>query len=1019
MTRPRHHDKLFTIAPHAPFLKTLVDRICDGTLLNDWDIRGPFGLSDVTIILPTRRARLALADAFATKLGGAALLPDIRTFGGAPEEEEPFLPPYDAAPIPPSVSPLKQKLILAQLIEAWTRARNQSTPELQPGAGEILSLAQSLADLIDDCHVEQIDPKSLRTITPENLAANWQTNLEFLDIALDVWPNVLAERAEIDAAAARNLKLQRQTDALSTIFEDRPVIAAGSTGSIPATANLLQAVTRLERGALVLPGLDTSLSAESFATLTNPENDPHGHPQYGLAQLVDRLGTTPDNVIELAPESSADRTSIIRQALALADETAKWAETRPKYEGNLQEAFAAVSAAVARNDEEQARAIAVAAREALANQTSVGIISPDRNLARRIAAELQRFEIEVDDSAGTPLFQSSVGRLARQVLAVAAKNFAPVDIMALLRNRRASIGLKRADLTNIADLLDVALLRGPRPAPGVQGLVARLDANLADQIDHPALRLSPSQGAQIRDLIEALQAALTPLVACLENTSFSVSEFVTALGAALANIVKQPDNQTREPWPEYRQLDEWISAVQSETGNGPRLTGFGIEASLEALMGGLAVRSPRAAREDIAIWGQLEARLQNPDLLILAGLNEGTWPEATDPGPWLNRAMRLSAGLEPPERRQGQAAHDFEMAMGNAEVLITRADRQGTSPATPSRLLQRLDAYLGPDVSRTMQARGQKWVQAARDLDFVATPQPAARPAPKPPISKRPKSLSITEIETLIRSPYDLYAKYVLGLRRLDGVGEDPDASARGTLIHAIFGNFVEAGHDPEAANAVETLYNIAETVFTALEATPERRTIWLERFKPAADAFIDFERARAGRTKTRHAELYGKWAFPIDGATFTLRGRADRIDEMLDGSAEIFDFKTGSVPSPGEMKLLNAPQLPLEAAMVREEAFEALGARPTSVLAYIKIGAGPTPFELTPFSLADGQDIAAVTDDILRRLYAQISAYLLTPDTAMASRIFPNPKQRYRGDYDHLARTGEWTLIDGEDEAL
>lgn len=1010
---------LFTIAPNAPFLTTLVARVCDGTLLGNWDISGPFGLADVTIILPTRRARLALADAFATKLGGAALLPDIRTFGGAPEEEEPFLPPYDAAPIPPLVAPLKQKLMLAQLIETWANKQNQATPELKPGAGEILSLAQSLAELIDDCHIEQIDPKTLRNIAPENLADNWQTNLKFLDIALEMWPAILAERGEIDAALARNLQLQRQADALQTLFGDRPVIAAGSTGSIPATANLLQAITQLERGALVLPGLDTSIDTDGFATLTNAQNDPHGHPQYGLMQLLKRLNTTSELVTELAPETSSQRTAIVRQALALAEATADWAVTRQQFTPELTKAFASVDIMVARNDEEQARAIALAARNALANTQTVGIISPDRNLARRITAELQRFEIDVDDSAGTPLFQSRVGRLARQVLALATGNFAPIDVMALLRNRRTYIGFSRKNLTSAADLMDIALLRGPRPAPGLLGLLARLNANLKGEMDHPPKKLTAVEGVVVEELLKQLQVAIEPLMTCFAATSFSAAEFATALGAAVGNVTAIPTDQLGDPWPEYRQFTDWVAAIQLETGNGPRLARFGIEVSLEALMTGTTIRTPQAAREDIAIWGLLEARLQNPDLIILAGLSEGTWPEATDPGPWLNRTMRLAAGLEPPERRQGQAAHDFEMAIGNAKVLITRAERAGTSPATPSRLVQRLETYIGPDATAEMKTRGQKWIMAARDLDFAGPPAPAARPAPKPPIDKRPKSLSITEIETLIRSPYDLYAKYVLGLRSLDALGDDPDASARGTLIHAIFGGFVEAGHDPVAPDALDTLNQIAVTVFGALEATPERRTIWLERFKPAATAFIAFERARADAVKTRHAELYGKWIFPLSGTQFTLRGRADRIDEMRDGGVEILDFKTGSVPSIADMRDLNAPQLLLEAAMVRAGAFTELAASEASSLAYIKIGAGPEPFLKTEVALPKGQDIASTTDETLRRLYTQIETYLLKAENPMAARIFSNPQQRYRGDYDHLARTGEWTLVDGDEDEI
>jgi len=1009
---------LFTIAPHAPFLKTLVDRVCDGTLLGGWDITTPFGLSDVTIILPTRRARLALAEAFAERLGGAALLPDIRTFGGAPEEEEPFLPPFEAPPIPKAISPLRRKLTLAQLVEAWVKKQGEipglsgfSTP---PSAGEILDLAESLAELIDDCHIESVSPADLKQIIPENLAANWQATLEFLQLALEVWPAIREDLGGIDGASRRNIELARQAGAAPMIFGDRPVIASGSTGSVPATAELLKAISKLERGVLVLPGLDTSLDAETFAVLTDPARAPHGHPQYGLAQLLRRLGTSPAYVDELAPNPAA-RTRIVRHALALADFTNSWAAERQALAPELPAALAGLSIAIARTDEEQARAIALAAHDALARQQTVGIISPDRNLARRIAAELGRFEIEVDDSAGTPLFHSRIGRLARQALALTANQFAPVDLMALLRNKRTGLGLKRAELVNVADLMEAAMLRGQRPAPGIAGLRARLEANLSKQIDHVPLQLSASDGLRVSALLDALEAALLPLTQLSEAGHFSVADFATALGASMQAITSLADDND-EPWPEQRQFGDWLDALKAETGRGPRLSANGVAFTLEGLMAGASVRAARSARTDIAIWGQLEARLQNPDLVILAGLSEGVWPEPADPGPWLSRAMRIAAGLEPPERRQGQAAHDFEMALGNANVLVTRAERVGTSPAVPSRLLQRIEAFIGEDAARDLAEKGAVWVSRARNLDFTGDPKPASRPVPAPPAAKRPKSLSITEIETLVRSPYDLYAKYVLKLRQLDPLGDDPDARERGTLIHTIFGDFIERGHDIAAPDALDILMALADEHLVALESLPERRTLWRERFRPAAEGFLSFERDRAPSVAIRHAELKGEWQFPVAGETFTLRGRADRIDQLADGSLEIIDFKTGTVPDPGEMRDFTAPQLLLEAAMAGEGAFEGVTPAPASALTYIKIGAGPEAFVPRGFVTAKERDIGSATDEVVRRLAVQVEAYLLSDTHPMAARIFPNPKQRHTGAYDHLARTGEWTLTDGEE---
>jgi len=1002
---------LFTIAPHAAFLTTLADRILDNTLTPDWDIGGPFGLADITVILPTRRARLALSEIFADRLGGAVLLPDIRTFGGAPEEEEPFLPPFEAPPLTPAIPPMRRRLMLAQLVEKWA----QQSGDMQPGPAEILALADSLAELIDDCHVEGVAPNALRQIVAEDLPVHWQDALKFLDIAFAAWPTILTEAGLQDAASLRNQQLARQAGAADTIFGDKPVIAAGSTGSIPATANLLKTIAGLPRGALVLPGLDTSLSPAMAAHLADPAHAPHGHPQYGLVQLLDRFGVRPDQVTELAKEPAHPRTHFVRRSLALPDDVTDWAETAATLP---YDAFDGLAISVARTDEEQARAIALAAHAALVESKSVGIISPDRTLARRIAAELARFDIGVDDSAGMPLSQSRMGRLARQLVVLVESRFAPVDLMAVLNNRYTSLGMGRALLSDVAQLLDLALLRGARPAPGLAGLRQHLDRNLAGEIDHVPHQLTTEEGARIRDLFDRLDAAIALLSAILAGGGFFAAQMADALTIALAALAAPEPGKPAIPIPGADEFASWIETLIAEPDRGPhfRATGFGD--ALERLMAGVTVRPPAAHRTDIAIWGQLEARLQNPDVLILAGLTEGVWPEAADPGPWASRTMRIRIGLEPPERRLGQAAHDFEMALGNRNVLVTLAERSGTSPATPSRLVQRLEALAGPVRAEAMRAQGKVWVERARALDLVpGPPKPAPRPTPAPPANARPRSLSITEVETLIRSPYDLYAKYVLGLRPLDPLGVDPGPRERGTLLHEIFGRFIEEGHDPTALDAPAQLARLADSVLTALEALPERQTLWQQRFAATADAFIAFERARPEITM-RQAELSGAWHFEVEGTRFTLRGRADRIDIRQDGRIEIIDFKTGSVPEPREMTALLAPQLPLEAKMVAEGVFGDIAAAPTEALTYIKIGAGPAAFEVKPFAVGKDCDLATAIDQTFARFQAHLKAYCLSDTTAMTARIFPKPNQRFAGSYDHLARTGEWTIAADGDEA-
>ncbi len=992
-------EHLFTIGPDSPFLAVLADKVLDGTLLNGWPREGPFWLSDVTIVLPTRRARLALAETFAQRLGGTALLPDIRTFGGENAEEEPFLPPVEAPPLPSAMPLRRRQLALAALVDGWARTPDgQAVLATPPNPAEILALSASLGELVDELAIEGVPYGKLRALPPENLAVNWQETLRFLDIAFRYWPERLAELGLEDAAEVRNQRLRRQAETAPLIYGERPVIAAGSTGSVPATADLLRAIVRLPRGALVLPGLDTTLKADEHDKLLSADANLHGHPQYGLVKLLRRLGAGPGAFVELSPKEHP-RTAVVRAALARPGASAWWIEMRTQVD--LAAATAGLTTIAAHTADEEARAIALCAHAALVGSKTVGIVSPDQNLARRIAAELKRFDVLVDDPAGTPLYQSPAGRLARLLLEVAVSRFGPVELVALLRHPGATFGMERREVSRLTDRIELCLLRGQRLRPGIEGLRHALAAN-SEAKRGP--RFTEAEQEQVASLFDHLQRAIAPLGALL-NAPTTAKAMAGALAISFAATVAGGEVAGAA------ELVAWEAELTANDEAGPHFSPHGLDGVLRVLMDGATVRNREQRRDDIFIWGQLEARLQNPDLMILAGLNEDVWPRAADPGPWLSRGMRLALGLEPPERRHGQAAHDFEVAIGNAQAVIAFSERIGTSPALPSRLVQRLEAFLGDGLSKEMRARGRRWIDQARAIDAPGgAARPAPRPVPRPTVEARPKKLSITEIETLFRSPYDIYARHVLGLRKLAPLGEEPDAKERGIMVHEVFARFVQDGLDIHAPDAFDRLREFAVNAFAGLDAIEDRRAIWLRRFETAARQFIAHERARDADVARRRAEIDGKWVLP---SGFELTGRADRIDILRDGTAEIIDFKTGSVPSTGDMTEFLAPQLPLEAAMLEAGAFEAMEPTGTSAMGFIKIGLGPSAFVPIHFR-ARGSYMEAAAE-ASQRLNALVDALLLR-DTPMTSQVLPATGRRYRGDYDHLARVDEWAINEGDD---
>ncbi|RDE09397.1 double-strand break repair protein AddB [Pelagibacterium lacus] len=1019
------HGSVFSIPPDAPFLATLAEALLDGRLTPDWPREGPFWLSDITLYLPTRRAATALSRLIAGRLGAAPLLlPDIRPLGGEDPSQEPFLPPYEPIVLPPAVNRFKRRLLLAELVEAWLGTQRGATAFSAPGLGgfsgppnsaEILALADSLATLIDDFAIARVPPTLLADVDDAQLAAQWQANLDFVAFVLDAWPDILSAEGEMDAAARTNHLLERKAASLAAVHGTRPVIVAGSTGSIPATADLIAAIARLPNGAVVLGGLDTGLDATTVETLRNPAANPHGHPQYGLVRLLRRLETGPQAVIALA--APGPRAKMLDAALGLPETTAHWERLTRDLGPDLEQAVAGLSLIRARTPEEEARAIAIAVHEALAATPprAVAIIAPDQTLARRICAELARFDIALDDAAGTPLLRTRVGRLVRQAVSLVANGLAPVDLMALLRDRHVGLGLGRAAVSRAAQWLDLGALRGQRPLPGFAGLRKAVTDNFDKRTAYPALRLQTGEAIAVLALLDALETALAPLAA-LASEAFSASRFAAALAETLVLL----RDTGPDPLPAIEgeaELMAWIETAMAQGARGPRFSGAALGQALEGLLAGPSVRPPRPEAEDVVLFGRLEARLMQADRVILAGMIESVWPEIADPGPWMSRGMRMAVGLEPPEKLHGLAAHDFLMAAGAPEVIFTHPERAGTSPATPSRLIQRLEAFVGEDLSGQMAARGEHFLAQARRLDATGhPPRPATRPAPNPPPGVRPRALSITEAETLLRSPYDIYARHVLGLRRIDPLGADPDHAERGTLIHAILGDFISEGQDPAAPEAFETIMAMARRDYARLDALPARQALWLRRFETIASDFLAFERRR-GHIATRRAEISGRLDMVVGGADFTLRGRADRIDRTRLGTLEIIDFKTGEPPKAGDMRAFFAPQLPLEARMAAAGAFGPDLARPTEAMGFIKLSHGPEALKATAFALPKGMALEEMVEETFRRFQTHVEAMLIRGEVPMPARVLPRPGQRFKGDYHHLARTEEWTVLDGEEE--
>ncbi len=1040
MSPALRHPNVFSNHPGAPFLDTLVKALLDGRLVGRLDPADPFALADLTLYLPTRRAARAIRERFLVRLGRPVLLPRIRTLGDIDEDE---IGPedFDRPELPAAISATERQLVLTKLVLQWSGALVRAAadfPDEEPlipaSPADAAQLAAALGRLIDQVGSDPAAWTGLFSGIDADLARYWEITLEFLKIATARWPEHLAERGLLDPGARRDALIRGEAERLRTHGSRHPVIAAGSTGSVPATAELLAAIAALPNGAVVLPGLDRELDDASWNEIGPSEREPAGagHPQHGLKQLLKALRCRRDAVEELGapPPALLARQKIASEAMRPAGTTDRWT-LDPAPAAALALGTENIGVVEAPNEREEALAAATILREAAEQPGKVAaLVTPDRGLARRVAVELTRWGIRVDDSGGRPLPKTPPGVFARLVAEAALDGCQAQTLLALLKHPLASFGLERREARSAARALERAILRGPRLKPGLAALRKTLAHHTAmrtnpdgerTRLANAVRNLFPSDLAAAAALAEKVESALAPLERCTETgRTVPLTTLVEAHLAAAQAAASDPAGDPKDLFADEagETLANMFDELRAKAESGPSIRPVDYPALFSTLIDRSLVRRRGGLDARVHIWGALEARLQSVDVVVLGGLNEGTWPSQTRLDPLLTRPMRAALALEPPERRIGLSAHDFAQALGQPTVWLTRSLRQDNEPRVASRWLQRLTAYAGEDYSKLMRARGAEKLELARRLDEARSFDRPVRPCPVPPAELRPTRLSVTYIEKLIRDPYEIYASRILDLQAFEALGTLPDASDRGTLIHKILEAFVrERPRGPFDKAAESRLIEIGRVHFDAYADFPEIGQLWWPRFRRIARWFIAHEAGRDDIAE-RMIERTGSF-FPLPG--FQLTARADRVDRLTDGRVGIVDYKTGTPPG-AEQVLTLAPQLPLEALIAQKGGFPELGPAEVARLEYYHISGRGEGGKIVPRGQRDkpngGKPVQSLAETIRRteERLGELIAYFQSPGAQYMSQKIPNPG-RFTGDYDHLARVDEWALAAEADD--
>lgn len=944
---------VWTIPAGSPFARTLVEGVL-ARFSTD-----PLTLADATLLLPNRRAARTVQSEFLRAVDArATLLPKLQVLG---EDEDDALDTStgiaDAA-----VPELERLALLTGLIERW-QASTGITLCATPAYS--LRLAKSLARLLDQSITEGLDFAALQTLVPDEYAHHWQQVLTFLEIVTQSWPLILAERGQSDAAALRRKALEQQAARWTETPPSAPIIAAGSTGSIPATAQLLAVIARLPQGHVVLPGLNADMPAAQW------EDVEEAHPQGALKRLlstlnVDRANIRPWRETPLAVPVTR-RLAMINSALAPA------AHFNKSIAAHTQDGLIpGLHLAQVDGERVEASLIALVLRETLETpEKTAALITPDRTLARQVRAHLTRWGVDIDDSAGIALLETPPAQFMRLLANAAASDWAPAPLLALLKHPLFHAGFDRAEALAAARMLDISL-RGPRRSGGLKALLASsqdegLTVLLERLID--AAALWPQDNAPLAGHLAQHMAAAERLSASPEGSAL----FDGVDGNALALFCD-----------EIQTLESGFSAVQPEH----------YAALFETLMEGRAVRSGIARHPRLAILGTIEARMTHADVMVLGGLNDGIWPPAPNPDPWMNEPMRVGFGLPPAGRRIGLSAHDFVQACGAPEVWLTRTTKSDGAPTLASRWVSRLTAAYGDKITRP-----EAYIQWAETIDHPAAYKPHAQPAPRPPLAQRPRNLSVSDIERWMRDPYALYARKVLRVEPLKQLDEAPGAADRGSAIHdALEVYFNEAGSSMPSHSG---LMKAGETAFAAWKDRPSVWALWWPRFEDLAAWVIKEQTMLTLQGRSIAAiESSGQRVFNVAGAQWTIRAKADRIDLGPDGLV-ILDYKTGSVPSKTAMRQGYAPQLPLEGLIAEASGFQL----PKCTVAGFEYWSLGTTSSKGPQRDAkfDADALMAMAHEGLTMLFAAFG------DVKTAYLPAPSPVHAPYKDFDDLAREEEW----------
>ncbi len=973
---------IYTIPGGMPF----TDVLAYGLLQQHQE--GEINLNETEIYLPNRRSCRTLTESFLKITDGkVTILPKMTPIGDIDIDEillDHLIPNLS---IHEPIQPLARQFLLARLIMA-----RQDT---DISYDQALRLAVDLGRLIDQIHAYDLSAEDLETLVPSEYAHHWQITIEFLNIIIQSLPHILNEEKLCNPSEYRNNLLKIKGEQLFKRTFPHPIIAAGTMGSIPATAAFLSQIVQQPNSCLILPGLDKDLDPESWQSLEE------SHPQYALKNILEITKTDRKQVnlwphihlnkLRKYPQSQSlikARGELISQVMRPASTSQKWMA-----EDLTEMAINGVTRIDADNLQQEAHIIALIMRQHLEiPEKTITLITPDRNLAKRVKMDLTRWNIDVDDSAGTPLSKTRLGYFLTLTSQLMSREHSMITLLEILKHPLCHFEDQKDKYQTLVSDLEVFALRGPK----------------IENYEEIKTKINLIENEKKRsDLIQFIEKIENIYSQAWQSTKVSLDEWVKQHIEILEKLSLADSLWVEE---EGKIAAHLLSNILGHKQWHSKITAEDYIDTLETLMNQETVRAKFQKHPRLKILSPIEGQLQSADIIILAGLNEGIWPVSASHDPWMSRPMRKRFGLPDLERQIGLSAHNFCQHLANDHVILTRSKMNEGAETVPSRWLLRLETVLKKAHLSLPDSENSFYKTLIKSLDETSKIQPYPQPRPTPPVSIRPRQLSVTEIETWLRDPYSIYAKHILKLKKIPDIEESQETRDWGIYVHKVLELYTRLENKTHKSERLKTLKEIADKLLHEEKISSVQKKQWALKFQNIAQWYIEFE-----NKNNILVEKLSEQKGSIKINDFTLTARADRIDIYPDKTVGLVDYKTGTVPHIKNIKLGYFPQLPLMGLIVQNNGFKNLDKESYKInqLSYYKLtGKEGNAGEITNLS-GDRDELDSLIHDTQERLRQLIHAFdqLDTPYWSIPNF---NHAPRYN-DYEHLSRVQEWSS--GNDE--